>query len=93
MTVMRITAFGHHRGPVIRTSNRIGIQGPEISPYSYCGWAPSRPSNSDFDQNWNPGTENIPLLLLLLSARGPVIRTSTRNIPLLLLRLGAIEAQ
>jgi hypothetical protein len=31
--------------------------------YTYhCGWAPLRPSDSDFGQNWKPGTKEILLL-------------------------------
>jgi hypothetical protein len=34
----------------------------------HCSWAPLRPSDSDFSQNWKPGTGEIPLLSLWLGA-------------------------
>jgi hypothetical protein len=63
-----LTADGCHRGPVILTSARIGSPGPRRFPYSHCCWVPLRPSDSDFSQNWKPGTGEIPLLSLLLGA-------------------------
>jgi hypothetical protein len=61
-----LTAVGHHWGPVILTSARIGRPGPGRFHYSHCGWAPLRPSDSDFSQNWKPGTRQILLLSLWL---------------------------
>jgi hypothetical protein len=59
-----------------------------------------RPSGSNFDQNWKPGTGEIPLLSLRLGAIRPSgsnfdqnWKPGTGEIPLLSLRLGAIEAQ
>jgi hypothetical protein len=57
-----ITAVGHHWGPVILTSTRIGNPGPGRVSYCHCGLAPLRPSDSDFHQNWKPRTTEIPLL-------------------------------
>jgi hypothetical protein len=51
---------------VIPTSARIGSLGLGRFPYSHCDWVPLRPSDSDFGQNWQPGTGEIPLLLLRL---------------------------
>jgi hypothetical protein len=59
---------GHHWGPVIPTSARIGSLWPGRFPYSHCGWASLRPSDSNFSQNWKPGTGEIPLLSLWLGA-------------------------
>jgi hypothetical protein len=42
--------------------------GPGRFPYPHCGWVPLRPSDSDFGQNWKPGTGEIPLLSLWLGA-------------------------
>jgi hypothetical protein len=61
-----LTAVGCHRGPVIQTSARIGSLGPGRFLYSHCVWVPLRPSDSDFGQNWKPGTGEIPLLSLWL---------------------------
>jgi hypothetical protein len=36
--------------------------------HSHCGWALLRPSDSDFGQNWKPGTGEIILLSLRLGA-------------------------
>jgi hypothetical protein len=54
-------------GPVILTSARIGSPGPGRFPYSHCGWVPLRPSDSDFAQNWKPGTGEIPILSMWLA--------------------------
>jgi hypothetical protein len=59
---------GRHWGPVILTSARIGSPGPGRFPYSHCGWARLRPSDSDFSQNWKPGTREISLYSLWLGA-------------------------
>jgi hypothetical protein len=61
-----LTAVGCHWGPVIPTLARIGSLGPGRFPYSHCGWAPLRTSDSDFGQNWKPGAGEIPLLSLWL---------------------------
>jgi hypothetical protein len=58
-----LTVAGRHWGPVIQTSARIGSPGPGRFPYSHCGWASLRSSDSDFGQNWKPGTGEIPLLI------------------------------
>jgi hypothetical protein len=58
-----LTVVGYHWGPVILTSARIGGTGPGRLPYSHCGWAALRPSDSDFGQNWRHGIREIPLLL------------------------------
>jgi hypothetical protein len=63
-----LTAVGCHWGPVILTSARIGSPGPGRFPYSHCSWVPLRPSDSDFGQNWKPGTREIPLLSLQFGA-------------------------
>jgi hypothetical protein len=60
LNIMHITVVGCHWGPVILTSARIGSTGPERFPYSHCGWAPLRPSDSDFSHNWKHGTVVIP---------------------------------
>jgi hypothetical protein len=95
-----LTVVGHHWGPVILTSARIGSLGPGRFPYSHCGWAPLRPSDSDFSQNWKPGTGESHTLTVVGNHWGPVIPTSARigslgpgRFPLLSLWLGAIEAQ
>jgi hypothetical protein len=61
-----LTVVGCHWGPVILTWARIGSLGPERFPYTHCSWAPLRPSDSDFSQNWKPRTREIPLLSLWL---------------------------
>jgi hypothetical protein len=63
-----LTVVGCHWSPVILTSARIGSPGLGRFPYSHCGWAPMRPSDSDFSQNWEPETGEIPLLSLWLGA-------------------------
>jgi hypothetical protein len=76
-----IEHYAYHWGPVILTLARFGSPGPGRFPYSHCGWVPLRPSDSDFSQNWKPGTGEIPLLSLWLGAIehwGPVILTSAR---------------
>jgi hypothetical protein len=95
-----LTAVGCHWGPVIQTSARIGSLGPGRFPYSHCSWVPLRPSDSDFSQNWKPGTGEIPLLSLRFVPLRPSDsdfsqnwKPDTEEIPLLLLWLGAIEAQ
>jgi hypothetical protein len=68
---LTLTVVGCHWGPVILTSARIGSPGPGRFPYSHCGWAPMRPSDSDFGQNWKPGTgEEIPLYSFRMNSRG-----------------------
>jgi hypothetical protein len=56
----------HYWGPVIPTMGRIGSQIPGRFPYSHCGWASLRPSDSDYGQNWKTETGEIPLLSLRL---------------------------
>jgi hypothetical protein len=51
------------------------------------GWVPLRPSDSDFSQNWKPGTREIPLLSRWLGT------IEAGEIPLLSRLLGTIEAQ
>jgi hypothetical protein len=63
-----LTVVGCHWGPVILSSARIGSPWPGRFPYSHCGWVPLRPSDSDFSQNWQPMTGEIPLLSLWLGA-------------------------
>jgi hypothetical protein len=53
LSIMCITAIGRYWGPAIPTSARIWIPGPERFPH------PLRPSDSDFSQNWKPGTREI----------------------------------
>jgi hypothetical protein len=101
LSVVRITAVGHHWGPVIPTSARIGSPGPGRFPCSHCVWlgAIMKPSDSDFGQNWKPRTGEIPLLSLWLGAieaqwfrHRPVLEAQDRgDSPALW--LGAIEAQ
>jgi hypothetical protein len=83
-------------GPGIPTSAKIGSLGLGRFPYSHCGWAPL-PRDSDFGQNWTPGTREIPLLSLWLGAIWPRDsdfgqnwKPGTGEIPLLSLRLCAI---
>jgi hypothetical protein len=85
-----LTAVGCHWGPVILTSARIGSPGPGREPYSHCSWVPLSLSDSDFSQNWKPGTREIPLLSLQLGAieaqwfwLQPELEAQDRVIPLL----------
>jgi hypothetical protein len=70
---------GHHWGPAILTLARIGSPGPMRFPYSHCGWASLRPSDSNFGQNWKPGTREIPLLSLWLGIIEASLRPSDSN--------------
>jgi hypothetical protein len=58
-----LTVVGCHWGLVILTSARIGSPGPRRFPYSHCAWLGAIwPRDSDFGQNWKPGTGEIPIL-------------------------------
>jgi hypothetical protein len=51
-----------------RLQHELEAQGPGRFPYSHCGWEQLRPMDSDFSQNWKPGTGEIHLLSLWLGA-------------------------